>query len=1250
MPFCVRFVVVLAVVCSVATAQPLWKDVGPRLPAVGAAKTVPAVLAVSRSANPNSFALASGDLDGDGLQDVALSGLLSRCSWSSYVPSSAVVRQTTVGRFSFVDAAALPSIFATSAYTHMVTARSSLTSEGRNLLYCSSLLSGVPLGAVRLLANESVVDVASSLFPVPLPNGCFSGLLAAADLDGGDGVEEILIDQSILAPAAVSLFRVTANGSYSNVTASYLFPVPQPFRIGHVAFGDIVADGFADFVIFAGLSPVATYLYVNLKNGTLVQTPSNLPNVTMTSSLHGALEVADVNGDGVADVVLSSNASMAVVSYTSWNNGSFSPGLQITNMPILASALLVRDLNVDGRTDIIVVGLRNGSGTGFALMQNLMGSFDEVAMPILLNQDHGALAALDLTSPSYRGFVVVGPSTDTTSRLSYILNDRSDFLDNTATAFGGSNLLHTIVRGSVSTVRFDSDACDDLLFLGFQTDSSGSQSPVTSLLIGDCNGTFAHSSSADLVTPLLIGNALWHGFLSSPKPDLFVSGSDSGFASSFRFYSTFGTAGGLIDQTATAFPSLSLTGTFCSVVICDLSGDGVPEVVVSMDASIAVFSFEANLTFSAYPNVPQPPLYSQQLVISLASTGSPVFLRSLSSSGFLIYTGLANGTLTLRNLSHPDLPSTGVAFAAADVDGDMDVDLFLCGVNSALQFVSVLLLQNGIGLFSFSLNAVNPSAALSEGAAVLADLDMDGDLDLVVTGLRNSTATSLVALQNQGGVFFDPIPDFPTSYGFRASSMTTFSTTLNGPPGVAVIGVTACGYSVFVSNLSTAVTMSSTSTLGGASSGIGDVSSLSESLIAILGGTLGGGFMSLVACFVISGPVVLCCLLCIALVLVLIFCVAVVVILVAVAIGFAIALSGGAVGVVSFLRRGHQPLVTFDIEEYMASMKSSAFASRASEVQNAENIDWADITLIRRLGDVEESTAKVFLATWNGVEVAVKLFHTDEALDEFEVEARMMAKVSHHPGMVNLIGISHCDTGVALVMGLCRGGSLLSALEQHRVIHLVKTGVLLQVACALSFLHSLGVVHRDIAARNVLLDEHGRARLSDFGLSRTLEEGQDVQTTTSYVGPWRWMAPESIERREYSMASDCYSFAMLMFEVWSDGEVPFSTMTTLGDVAVHVVRDDARPEMPVGTPQAHVELAKRLWERDPRNRATMADACRLFAASYVCDTVDSQEVEKLYMYESIESEGHSSSPVESTTSSGTASSPVCGSTPLGSEP
>jgi serine/threonine protein kinase len=79
------------------------------------------------------------------------------------------------------------------------------------------------------------------------------------------------------------------------------------------------------------------------------------------------------------------------------------------------------------------------------------------------------------------------------------------------------------------------------------------------------------------------------------------------------------------------------------------------------------------------------------------------------------------------------------------------------------------------------------------------------------------------------------------------------------------------------------------------------------------------------------------------------------------------------------------------------------------------------------------------------------------------------------------------------------------------------------------------VVHRDIAARNVLLTGHDTAKVADFGMARVVD-GDDDQETAKTIGPIKWMAPEQIVRRSYSTASDVFAFGVLLFEIFKQEE------------------------------------------------------------------------------------------------------------------
>ncbi|MEQ2160989.1 hypothetical protein GOODEAATRI_005022 [Goodea atripinnis] len=96
------------------------------------------------------------------------------------------------------------------------------------------------------------------------------------------------------------------------------------------------------------------------------------------------------------------------------------------------------------------------------------------------------------------------------------------------------------------------------------------------------------------------------------------------------------------------------------------------------------------------------------------------------------------------------------------------------------------------------------------------------------------------------------------------------------------------------------------------------------------------------------------------------------------------------------------------------------------------------------------------------------------------------------------------------------------------------------IAVGMTYLSDMGYVHRDLAARNILVDDNLVCKVSDFGMSRVLEDDSESSyTATGGKIPIRWTAPEAIAYGKFSSASDVWSYAIVMWEVMSYGERPY---------------------------------------------------------------------------------------------------------------
>nr|XP_036857609.1 ephrin type-A receptor 6 isoform X3 [Manis javanica]XP_036857610.1 ephrin type-A receptor 6 isoform X3 [Manis javanica] len=179
---------------------------------------------------------------------------------------------------------------------------------------------------------------------------------------------------------------------------------------------------------------------------------------------------------------------------------------------------------------------------------------------------------------------------------------------------------------------------------------------------------------------------------------------------------------------------------------------------------------------------------------------------------------------------------------------------------------------------------------------------------------------------------------------------------------------------------------------------------------------------------------------------------------------------------------------------------------------------------------------------------------------------------------------------VMIVVEYMENGSLDSFLRKHdghfTVIQLV--GMLRGIASGMKYLSDMGYVHRDLAARNILVNSNLVCKVSDFGLSRVLEDDPEAAyTTTGGKIPIRWTAPEAIAYRKFSPASDAWSYGIVMWEVMSYGERPYWEMSNQ-DVILSI-EEGYRLPAPMGCPASLHQLMLHCWQKERNHRPKFTD-------------------------------------------------------------
>jgi eukaryotic-like serine/threonine-protein kinase len=195
------------------------------------------------------------------------------------------------------------------------------------------------------------------------------------------------------------------------------------------------------------------------------------------------------------------------------------------------------------------------------------------------------------------------------------------------------------------------------------------------------------------------------------------------------------------------------------------------------------------------------------------------------------------------------------------------------------------------------------------------------------------------------------------------------------------------------------------------------------------------------------------------------------------------------------------------------------------------------------------------------VKVLTPVHGGSEIGDRFEREGRTAARLAH-PNIVQVY-----DAGEALfdgtetsyiVMEYVSGGDLKALIDQRgRLSGSELAGLGDEVCAGLAHAHEHGVIHRDIKPHNILLDENGHAKVTDFGIARALDTTQATRTG-SFLGTALYSSPEQLQGKKVTPKSDVYSLGATLYQA-ATGAPPFSGATPLEIASQHVSKVPVPP-------------------------------------------------------------------------------------------
>uniref|UniRef100_A0A8C1E2K4 Protein kinase C n=1 Tax=Cyprinus carpio carpio TaxID=630221 RepID=A0A8C1E2K4_CYPCA len=286
-----------------------------------------------------------------------------------------------------------------------------------------------------------------------------------------------------------------------------------------------------------------------------------------------------------------------------------------------------------------------------------------------------------------------------------------------------------------------------------------------------------------------------------------------------------------------------------------------------------------------------------------------------------------------------------------------------------------------------------------------------------------------------------------------------------------------------------------------------------------------------------------------------------------------------------------------DPEETDASRSPSSLCDLKAVVDGIEGIQISqglglgDFDLIRVIG--RGSYAKVLLVRLKKNEqiyamkvVKKELVHDDEDIDWVQTEKHVFEQASTNPFLVGLHSCFQTESRLFLVIEYVNGGDLMFHMQRQRKLPEEHARFYAAEICiALNFLHEKGIIYRDLKLDNVLLDQDGHIKITDYGMCK--EGIRPGDTTSTFCGTPNYIAPEILRGEDYGFSVDWWALGVLMFEMMA-GRSPFDIITDNPDMNTEEYLFQVILEKPIRIPRSlsvkAASVLKGFLNKDPKER------------------------------------------------------------------
>ncbi len=475
--------------------------------------------------------------------------------------------------------------------------------------------------------------------------------------------------------------------------------------------------------------------------------PPAIQTIDELEGLNGSTHAsADVDNDGDADLLIAGQNSQGAMKCNLYlNNGSGAFQLNSTTpfVGVYDGSIVFLDVEDDGDQDVIISGQSSSNWTAVLYTNDGLGGFTVATTPFD-GVGYSSLSVADVDADTDLDVLICGQASSGVKANLY-LNDGSGNFTFDAVA---STTFTGIYLGASEFGDVDSDGDPDLVLMGY-----GDSGTFSGMYLNDGNGVFTITASS--FPPLNGSDIAFFDVDSDSDMDIVITGSDPLLGGTTSLYFNDGNGVFTLDN-------LSVLDQFFNsrLDFNDVDNDGDEDLIVcgsvnGLGNQTILYSNDGNGLFTGVTGTPFSGVANGCVSFQDLDGDSDSDVLVTGSSIAKLYQNDGNGVFTAISTS----PFTGLSYGAvefADVDNDGDLDAFMNG-QGASGFYSLIYLNDGNG--GFTVDPSNIFPGLANAAADFADIDNDGDDDLMMSGYGTGQIVKLYT--NDGSGLFTEVPNTP---------------------------------------------------------------------------------------------------------------------------------------------------------------------------------------------------------------------------------------------------------------------------------------------------------------------------------------------------------------------------------------------------------------------------------------------------------------------------------------------------------